>query len=46
MFKIVLYGLAGYGGYMLYQQYISKEITIVRNEVVSDIEPIIGQPDY
>jgi len=34
MLKIVLYGLAGYGGFMLYQQYISKEITIVKNEIL------------
>ena len=36
MFKLVLYGLAGYGGYMLYQQYITKEISCNKTENCSD----------
>ena len=31
MFSIIKYALAGYGGYMLYQQYIVKSITITKN---------------
>ena|GEM_PF-2886830 len=31
MFSIIKYALAGYGGYMLYQEYIAKNITITKN---------------
>ena len=31
MFTIIKYALAGYGGYMLYQEYIAKSITVKRN---------------
>ena len=31
MFKLGTWVLAGYGGYMLYRQYIAKDITITPN---------------
>ena len=31
MFTIIKYALAGYVGYMLYQEYIAKSITVKRN---------------
>jgi len=36
MFKLITYGLAAYGGYMLYQQYITKEISSNKTEDCSD----------
>lgn len=36
MISLLKYGLAGYGAYMLYKQYISKEISCNKTENCSD----------